>query len=88
MLKRSHCDSDGKCFAKMTGGCVIFGGEMHERCGTYGCRWYKPEGTKDWVRLDTKTEVHMYPPEELGADYVSRQQSEGSEVREDACEDD
>lgn len=62
---RLFFESDGKCFAKMVGGCGILGTNIDLDCGTYMCKWYKPEGCKDWARLDTRNMVRLYPPEDI-----------------------
>ena len=51
-----------KCFADLYGGCAIL--TDNSRCG-YRCPFYKPIGCEDWVRLETKNEIFLIPPEEL-----------------------
>ena len=50
-----------KCFAELYGGCAIL--TDNSRCG-YRCPFYKPTGCEDWVRLETKNEIFLIPPEE------------------------
>lgn len=65
MQIRHKYESDGKCFAKLVGGCQIFG-TCAKDCGTYLCNFYKPQGCKDWVRHDSKNGlVRLFPPEEV-----------------------
>lgn len=80
MQVRFFHESDGKCFAKMIGGCAIYGEECGNKCGTYLCKWYKPQGCKDWVRLDDRYTVRLYPPEELEKRHADKQQTKGSEI--------
>jgi hypothetical protein len=66
MQIRHKYESDGKCFAKTTGGCLIFGGKCKTGCGTYKCDFYKPDGCKDWIRCNSENGlVKLFPPEEV-----------------------
>lgn len=80
MIVRTYNDSDGRCFARMIGGCAIFCEDAPpNKCGTYACRWYKPYDSKDWIRLDNRRCVCMYPPEEV--EYVENKfKRQGSEI--------
>lgn len=80
MIVRLYNESDGRCFARMTGGCFIFCEDApSDKCGTYRCRWYKPCDSKDWIWLDNRRCVHMYPPEEV--EYVKDKfKRQGSEI--------
>lgn len=33
-------------------------------CGTYKCPFYKPEGCKDWIRVEDEEGISLVPPEE------------------------
>lgn len=35
-----------------------------ERCGSYRCPFYKPEGCRDWVRIEDNDGINLMPPEE------------------------
>lgn len=67
MQIRQKYETDGRCFAKRAGGCVILGEEVDDKqCGTYMCINYKPDGCKDWIRIDSRNGlVRLYPPEEV-----------------------
>lgn len=53
------------CFAlsKALKGCKVL---IHteEECCTYKCPFYKPDGCKDWVRIEDRTGINLIPPEE------------------------
>ncbi len=44
-------------------GCLILSGG-HKDCGTYACPFYKPEGCRDWIRLDLECGVRLIPPDD------------------------
>ena len=73
MQVRLFYESDGKCFAKVGNGCAIYGEKCSNKCGTYLCKWYKPDGCKDWVRLDGRYSVKLYPPEDLEKIHADKQ---------------
>lgn len=45
------------------GGCKLLR-QDHEKCGTYKCPFYKPQGCKDWVRVEDGQGVSLVPAEE------------------------
>ena len=52
------------CFAKATHNmCRVFG-MPREDCNSYKCSFYKPQGCKDWVRIEDRTGINLIPPEE------------------------
>lgn len=59
----------GPCFAtigyKEKSGCRLLI-RSHKGCGSYKCPFYKPQGCKDWVRIDDRMGVNLIPPEDLG----------------------
>lgn len=65
MQIRQLWESDGKCFANKGGNCTVTSDQIDGLCGTYRCEFYKPDGCTDWLRIDTKRMVKMYPPEEV-----------------------
>lgn len=73
MLIRLFDDSDGKCFARLGDGCAVIS-ETLPCCGTYRCKWYKPADKKEWVRLDTKNMVRLFPIEERYEVYAEDKQ--------------
>lgn len=70
MHKREYKDTDGRCFALMNGECGVMV-LRHEACGSYECPFYKPSECKDWVRIETQSNVLMYAPE----DYVNEKKN-------------
>ena len=50
---------DQKCFALAFKQCTIM---TETKCE--GCKFYKPEGCDDWVRIDMKDRVLIIAPEE------------------------
>lgn len=60
---RSYEDSDGQCYADGLFGCDAMSA-YEVTCGTYRCPFYKPIGCEDWVKLESKDHVTLYPPEE------------------------
>lgn len=56
-----------KCFAliedKKSGRACRALSAIGEGCGSYRCPFYKPEGCKDWIRIEDETGVHIIPPE-------------------------
>lgn len=63
MLVRYKWQSDGKCFAKLKDGCAVLS-EQIKGCGSYLCGFYKPNGCKDWVRVERSMMVVMLEPDE------------------------
>lgn len=57
-------ESDGICFARQHNACKVMC-ELHPRCGTYYCPFYKPVGCEEWLRIDKSTFVRMYTPDEF-----------------------
>lgn len=47
-----------------------------EQCGSYRCPFYKPQGCKDWVRIEDEDGCNLIPPEEY-YDARRRQRSWG-----------
>lgn len=39
----------------------------HRNCCTYKCPFYKPDGCKDWVRIEDRQGINLIPPEEAFA---------------------
>ena len=69
MIMNHVSDSGGKCFAWARGCCLLT--EASERCNTYGCPFYKPQGCKDWIRRDSQRGyVYMIAPEEVKYVYM------------------
>ncbi len=58
---------DEACFASIgrKNGCRILM-KTQPDCGTYRCPFYKPQGCRDWVRIDDMMGVNLIPPEDLG----------------------
>ena len=52
------------CFAKTKLGMCRVYGTMTVDCGSYKCPFYKPEGCKEWVRIEDRTGVNLIPPED------------------------
>ncbi len=38
--------------------------EADKNCGSYRCPFYKPNGCKDWIRIEDKDGYNLIPPEE------------------------
>ena len=56
--------TDEPCFAKTRfGGCKLLV-IMAKQCG-YECPFYKPDGCKDWIRVEDKQGINLIPPEEF-----------------------
>lgn len=36
----------------------------HRECGSYRCPFYKPQGCKDWIRVEDEDGINLIPPEE------------------------
>lgn len=55
---------EGRCFAAFMGGkdCAILQ-KMPKKCTARHCRFYKPKGCRDWVRINNA----LFPPEEYEA---------------------
>ena len=56
--------TDEPCFARTRlGSCklLVF---MAKECG-YKCPFYKPDGCRDWIRIDDKQGSNLIPPEEF-----------------------
>lgn len=52
------------CFAEMAGkGCRALSVKS-EYCRSQKCPFYKPQGCKDWVRVEDKRGISVVPPEE------------------------
>ena len=65
-------DCTEKCYAKVFGQCTVLK-DMYTDCD--GCRFYKPEGCEDWVKVKASDGVYLYTPEE----YEKRRQDYGRE---------
>ena len=52
------------CFAKSRMGMCKLLTIMPERCN-YRCKFYKPNGCKDWIRVEDRQGVNLIPPEEF-----------------------
>lgn len=37
---------------------------VDKNCGSYRCPFYKPDGCKDWVRIEDEDGCSLIPPEE------------------------
>lgn len=72
ILTRKYSDSDGRCFADFNGAeCLATEGYVKE-CRTYLCPFYKPQGCKDWVKLEHADYIEMIPPEDyFGAEKLA-----------------
>lgn len=55
------------CFAEIgrNNGCRVLS-KTDDSCGTYRCPFYKPQGCREWVRIDDRMGVNLIPPEDLG----------------------
>lgn len=63
MIHYDKTDTSGRCFGATPFGCDVME-EEHEKCGTYACPFYKPDGCQDWVRQEKGGKIYMIPPEE------------------------
>lgn len=54
-----------KCFAKSVRDSCRITSAVNDKCGTYRCPFYKPEGCKDWVRIEDNTGINLIPPEDF-----------------------
>ena len=54
-----------KCFAAFENeeGCSCLTGP-YEACTAAGCPFYKPDGLRDWIRVEDKDGINLLPPEE------------------------
>lgn len=52
-----------RCFAARDGACGIklFNSRI---CNSFCCPFYKPEGCKDWIRVEESNDITIVPPEE------------------------
>lgn len=73
MQRRKYKDTDGKCFADKAEECTVLG-KKQLWCGTYRCPFYKPNGCRDWVRVETAKYVIMFAPEEYNDGKENKQQ--------------
>lgn len=74
MIKREYSDTDGACFAQSVfDECKIMD-SYDDNCNTYNCPFYKPEGCKDWIKIETEDGVCLYAPEELEINGKENQQ--------------
>ena len=72
MIVRHFSHTDGRCYGlKGVNECEVLTEEAmigiiyDKACCTYACPFYKPEGSRDWLRLDRGDGfIKMYPPEE------------------------
>ena len=53
-----------KCCAQQHGQCTVMSADIQLECN-YRCPFYKPEGCKDWIRIEAKGRVLLYSPEEM-----------------------
>ena len=55
-----------KCFAATDGMC---GMKIlnEEACNSYRCPFYKPQGCRDWIRVERADRIMLVPPEEYFA---------------------
>lgn len=52
------------CYAEMVhDGCRALS-EKSKYCRSWKCPFYKPEGCKEWVRVEDKQGINIVPPEE------------------------
>ena len=56
--------TNDKCFGNRMGGPCAIMVVPHKDCGTWRCPMYKPQGCKDWVRVEEGNDVTLIPPEE------------------------
>lgn len=52
-------DRRHKCFAYVGGGCTVL---IHTNC--VDCKFYKPEGCDDWIKIEEDGRVYIMSPEE------------------------
>ena len=52
-----------RCFAMDEGICDAMTIKQ-KHCGTWKCPFYKPEGCKEWIRLEDEYGINLIPPEE------------------------
>ena len=60
-----------KCFARTYDGCVVLS-VIQPQCSPK-CPFYKPIGCTDWVRVDTRNQIFLIPPEEYERKYRNEQ---------------
>ena len=54
------------CYAEsLKGTCKILISKS-KHCRTHRCPFYKPQGAKEWIRVEDKKGVYLVPPEEYG----------------------
>ena len=52
------------CYAEMLhGGCRALSVKS-ELCRSWKCPFYKPQGCKEWIRVEDKQGINIVPPEE------------------------
>lgn len=74
MIRREYSDGDGTCFAaSVFNECMLMGG-YDEYCGSYKCPFYKPFGCKDWIKIEDRDGVSLYPPEDV--DFHGKEKTE------------
>lgn len=61
-----------KCFAESYKGLCRILITKNDVCGTSKCPFYKPDGCKDWVRVEDNRGIFIIPIEEY-RDYRRRQ---------------
>ena len=67
-LKRT----DEPCFAKSRyGNCTLLVIQAEKCC--YKCPFYKPDGCKDWIRVEDYQGANLIPPEEFAKEIRRRQ---------------
>jgi len=69
-LKYTH----DKCFAESFKGMCRILTTQSDTCRTVNCPFYKPDGCKEWVRIEDERGVNLIPPEEYT--YYRRKQNE------------
>lgn len=52
-----------KCYGEMRGNCRVLSVKS-EKCRTPGCPFYKPEGCREWIRVEDRQGCNLVPPEE------------------------
>jgi len=62
-------ETQQRCFARSEAICCTSLIKPEEQCGSYRCPFYKPQGCKDWIRIDDEDGCCLIPPEEY---YASR----------------
>lgn len=53
-----------KCFAESYQGVCRILTIQNDTCRTHKCPFYKPDGCKEWVRIEDNRGVNLIPPEE------------------------